>query len=265
MVDVSEDQDPLHYIVLEQESRRRRTTRLEIIDGTRTSGIGVPGSLAAFITRKGSGALDDVRRAALGDRAATDRLMARYGSAPVRPAPPPDNVYAQMVVDSDVFANIRYGGTDLSKGILLHRGVDLVAFSFPYNGGRLDAEGVTLVEFFRGDGADEFEGLVVQMSPPLTAAEQTALDALADEETIQNVGDSLSCSHTTYFVVGAAALFVMAGAAIVGVAVLVAVKAEDDATHLTDEQVRDLDPSASARELLAIRRRLLLEQQRRHS
>jgi hypothetical protein len=57
----------------------------------------------------------------------------------------------------------------------------------------------------------------------------------------------------------------MAGAAIVGVAVLVAVKAEDDATHLTDEQVRNLDPSASARELLAIRRQLLLEQQRRHS
>jgi hypothetical protein len=51
----------------------------------------------------------------------------------------------------------------------------------------------------------------------------------------------------------------------VGVAVLVAVKAEDDATHLTDEQVRNLDPSASARELLAIRRQLLLEQQRRHS
>ncbi|MGW0771771.1 hypothetical protein [Streptomyces sp. NPDC002676] len=110
---------------------------MEIIDGTCTSGIGAPGSLAAFVARKGSGALDDVRRAARGDRDSIDRLMAKYGSEPVQPEPPSETVYAQTLVDSDVFANIQYGGSDLSKGIFLHRGVDLVGFSFPYNGGRL--------------------------------------------------------------------------------------------------------------------------------
>src|SRR6201985_3949572 len=117
MVEVVENQDPFYYIVLEQESRRRRTTRLEIVDGTRTSGIGVPGSLAVFLTRKGSGALDDVRRAALGDRAATDRLMARYGSAPVQATTPPRNVYAQMGVGSQVFENLRYGGSGLRQDV----------------------------------------------------------------------------------------------------------------------------------------------------
>jgi hypothetical protein len=51
-----------------------------------------------------------------------------------------------MVVDSPVFASIAYGGEALSKGIFLPDGVDLVAFAFPYNGGRLDSNGCTLVE-----------------------------------------------------------------------------------------------------------------------
>lgn len=131
---VDGNQHPLYSTVLEQEARPQRTSRMEIIDGSGTSGIGAPGSLAVFVARKGSGVLDDVRAAARGNRDSVDRLMAKYGSEPARSAPLSDTVYAQMLVDSDVFASIRYGGTELSKGILLNRGVDLVAFSFPYKG-----------------------------------------------------------------------------------------------------------------------------------
>jgi hypothetical protein len=97
------------------------------------------------------------------------------------------------------------------------------------------------------------------MTPPQTAAERAALLKVPADDTARNVGANLVCAETTYFVATAAALFVMAGAALVVSALVVAVMAPTGPTLLSDAELATLDPSVSARKLLAARRRLLLE------
>lgn len=253
---------PFSVVAAEAAARPERYTELEVIDGS-ASKIGSPGSLSVFIARKGSGLLDEVRAASTGDAGAADRLVERYTTGgPLNPPPITHEAIAAAMADADVFADFSYGGKVLNRGLFLPSGVDMVATMFAYNGARIANDGCRLIEHYREGSDVELDGVVVQTAPPLTAAERAALAKLglaADEVTLDAGFD---CVSTTYWVVAAAAAIGFAAGTAATVAVLLiaaAAMAEDASEHLSDGDIADLDPSASAQKLLEIRRRLLRE------
>ncbi len=253
---------PFSVVEAEAEVRPVRHTQLEVIDGSAAK-IGSPGSLSVFIARKGSGVLDEVRAAAAGDTYAAERLVERYtAGGPLNPPPIPDEALAAAMASADVFADFSYGGDVLNRGIFLPPGVDMVAAMFAYNGGRLASNGCLIVEHYREGSDIELDGVVVQLAPPLTAAERAALMKLPADTREVTVDAGFDCVSTTYWVVAAAVAIGFAAGTAATVAVLLiaaAAMAEDASEHLSDKDIADLDPSASAQKLLEIRRRVLRE------
>ena len=252
----------------EAESRPIRVRPLEVIDNTPKSAdqlsiLGAPGTMTVFVAKKGARALDDVRAAVTkgGDQNIEKVRTHVRGRAPRR-KPVSDRQAAELMVCAPVFADIRYGGDVLNRGVFLPDGFDLVVVVLPYNGGRLARGGFSLAEHFQEGSDAALEGLVVQVSPPLTAAEKAALRQVPPDQRVANVGVAISC-RTTWWAVGFVA------ACLAGVAVLAAVEIfglaprPGNVVHLTEQELKKLGPAASARKLLAMRRELLRKQSSR--
>lgn len=249
--------NPFLPAIVEAQSRPVRVTKLEIIKGSNSSKIGSSGALTAFIARKGSGALEDVRAAVMGNSDAAKRVQERIKV----PQTTAVDGFVEMVIRAPVFADVRYGGDVLCRGMFLPEGADFAASIFPYNGGRLASGGFSLAEHYQESSDMALEGLVIEIPPPLTAAERAALNKVPADQRAMNVGAGIDCQTTWWaaatFAVGAATGFTVG--VLVTVAVTLAVSSLP-ADRLSEEDLAQLDPSASARKLLAIRRELLLKQ-----
>ncbi len=243
----------------ETQARPIRVTNLDVIDRSPLSDIGASGAITVFIARKGSGALDDVRVAVTEGSGYSQKVLDRLRGpteAPFAGFEISLPEFVQMVVRAPVFADVRYGGEVLNRGLFLPEGLDLAISVFPYNGGRLAREGFSLAEHYQ-EGTDvALEGLVVRASPPLTAAERAALDKVPEDQSVLNVGTALSCKTTWWAVAVMTAVRAIQATAAVTCFTIVAVQAS--AAPLSEAELAERGPAASARKLLAIRRDLLL-------
>ncbi len=251
--------------ILEAERRPIRISQVEVIDHTEQFrpdilSLGSPGTMTVFVGRKGTGAIEDVRDALARRGDITKVLLRLQRYTLVRS----DQALVELMIKQEIFADIRYGGEVLNRGIFLPEGFDLVLTVFPYNGGRLARDGFSLVEHYTEGSDGALTALVVQVSPALTGAERAALSLVPEDQLALNVGSALFCKHTTWWAVGVAAtaafgaaVAVTVGAA-VAIAALGAVVAPSEEVHLTSEEINQLGPAGSARTLLARRHELLL-------
>lgn len=253
MPTVQEPAGPFHAVVLETEKRPTRLTRLEIIDNTPASPsifptLGAPGTLTIFIGRKGTGAIDDVRAAIESGDKHLEKLKERFKGLKGNIAQNTDDL-AQKIAAAPVFADIHYGDEVLNKGIFIPEGSELAISVLPYNGGRLISDGFTLVEHYQQGSDIELEALAVRVAPPLTAAEKAALAKVPADQEAYNVGPSIWCDTTWWDIAYLAVSVTFA------VLCVVAPPSTDD--HISEAVLAKLDPTASAQQLLTLRRNLL--------
>jgi hypothetical protein len=251
--------DPFQRVLHESERRSTRKSQLDVVDvspspssSTETHLIGAPGAMTVFIGRKGTGAIDNLKSAIL--NANGDPNMIRDALQGVNGATSRGDQLADEMIESPVFADIRYAGEILNRGVHVSEGSRLSVAVFPYNGGRLVGDGFNLVEYYRPDSDVELEGVVVQVAPILTAAEKSALAKAPDDQSARNVGAGLWC-ETTWWDIAYLAVSVTAAVA----CAVLAVAPDEPEGHLPEEQLSSLDPASSAQQLLALRRKLLMQ------
>jgi hypothetical protein len=244
---------------LEVEKRPIRVTKIEVVksmlEAEPEAGLTFPGTVTVFVAPKRSGALDAVRSAATqgGEHVKALRERLKKQCFRRKEAMSPEE-FAKRLVREPVFADIRYGGTALTSGVFVPKGLDLVFMIFPYNGGRLAPDGLSLAEHFSVGSSAALEALAVRNEPPLTEAEKVALRSVPPDQLSRNLAVFDDC-HTTWWAV---AFFfgplVVAGALTLA-ATCAAALARDN--HINEREIRKLGPAASARALLTMRRKSL--------
>lgn len=242
-------------LIEETQTRLVRSTRLEIIERTPSlqdplSGIGVPGTLTIFITRKGSGRLDEVKAAVKeGGERASDLVKNLYSQTATRRGISIEVVrtiirginnggqvskliddlrnrpivskeasleeVAQQIIAQPVFGHIQYGSSVLAQYVFVPEGTDIYVMTLPYSGGRLAREGFKLVERYKEGSDAALEALVVRANPFLTTAEKAALSQVPSEN---HVGPDVWCRTTAWGIAAGAAGVGVAAAAAYGTA-----------------------------------------------
>ena len=243
--------DEFGPVIQEIQHREIKVTKLKVVKAPAQSGLS--GTMVVVLARAGSDVLPELR-AALKEGGARltkfhNRLLEQYRSA--QRTSREDAVKA--MVQAPVLADVRYGGNTLNSGIHVPQNIDCAVAIFPYNGGKLAAEGFELVQYPKAGAKDRLEGIVVETAPELSAVELAALRLVPASQLGRNVGVSVDC-ETTYWALA------FLGAGLLGIGLLgtpgsVVLGQE---THLTETQIKRLGPAASARELLALRREALL-------
>jgi hypothetical protein len=221
-----------------------------------------PGTVTVLIARKGSDDLNAFRKAAEQGGDAAAKLLERYTKQYRGQQPLTTEQLAKGLLGASVQADIRYAGSVINSGLFVPaQGQEVSGNRFPYNGGRLASEGFELVEYFEEGTKGELEGLVIVSAPPLSDAEKAALRLVPRDELTTSVGAfplkaKAKWCNTTWGAVGGAALFVAAGAMAYteAVACTVILVARDKA--LSDSDLKKLSPTASAAQILQVRRKV---------
>jgi len=251
---------------LEMEKRPIRVKKIEVLTyksgADPQSNLSFPGTATVFVARKGTKGLDQVRAAVEAGEEGVKTLRAAMEKQFNRVTNLTPEEYAAQIPKEPVFAGLRYGGSVLTSGIFLPKGLDLHYIVFPYNGGRLAAGGFSLAEHYKEGSKAELEALVVKTEPPLTPAERAALKLVPSDQLARNVAIFDDC-HTTWW---AAAFFfgplvvataVATGAYVTLTAAAAALVGLAKEQHLTDAKIQALGPAATARALLGLRRQAL--------
>jgi hypothetical protein len=239
--------------------RSVRTTKLKVVDGPARAGgtkrtLAAPGSITVLFARQGSRALKTLQQAAKdgGDAVQNvfeqvERQIAGRKQVSIEEA-------VKAMCREPVFAELRYGGATLVPHLFLTNGLDVGGVVMPYNGGALAREGFQWVEHVKDDLKAGLEAVVIKSNPPLTAAEKAALRLLPPDQRSLNVGTVLGCDTT-----GTAVAWVAAVVVLLLVALATSGCAAVTDKHIAEEVLKKLGPLASAREILRVRREMLMK------
>lgn len=250
-------------VIQEIQHREIQVTKLPVIK-VRAGHFGAPGTMTLLVARAGSRVLAELRAAIKEGEAGLEKFRKRLAEQYRNAHGAPREAVVKTMVNAPVLADVRYGGNTVSSGIFVPQNIDCAVAVFPYNGGPLSAEGFELVEYPKEGSTERLEGIVVETSPKLSAAEQAALQLVPASQLGRNVGASLDCD-TTWWAVGlvgaglatAATVGALAAAGVIGTAAVILFQMGREA-HLSETQIEKLGPAASARKLLALRREALL-------
>jgi hypothetical protein len=246
-------------LLQEIESRPMRARKLDVVEYKGQADVAnrplvPPGTVTFFLARAGSALLTRIREAAQQGRALEQDLSAlvyeQYeGRKPVSAAEAVAKISAQPVI-----AEIRYGGSTLITGAAVADGQELAVTAVPYNGGRFAREGFSLVERYKEGTSHKLEGFILASSPPLTEAEKAALQQVPEDQLELNVGQVHA--EALPFI---ATMMVVAETAVFAVAYTKTAwgRFSQSEEHISDAELQNLGPGASARKLLAIRRKIL--------
>ncbi|MFC7427063.1 hypothetical protein [Nocardia tengchongensis] len=252
------DQDTMLQLAADElATRALRYREIEILDYIPSQPDRVllcpAGSVRVFVTAEGDPLLRQVRDAAANSGGADIDLVENV----IRPrfegrtSLSPYQVW-RLLQRSPIFASIRYGGRTLATNVFPPDDLGMVVLDNPYNGGQLNPATLTLVEHRRDDAEGGLEAVALKCAPPLTPAERAALAQVPEDQLEGNITVEARCAHNGTFVVWAAL------AVTVAVICTAAVMAdEEQQQHLSDDQIQRLGPSATARELLDLRREAL--------
>ena len=207
-----------------------------------------PGAAVLFVGRPGSRALLDIRRAfATSDRDLMNAVARTIYENLVERQPTALDQGVQQFVESGSSIDLAYRGVALVSNVFLPEDLDVAAFPMPYTGGALEDSAFQLTVRFK-EGYDKawLDAVLVINEPELTEMERAALELVSGNEVGIEIGRAALCyaiTAITVFIVVAGATYACPG-----------VKSLD---HLDDETIRELTPSMTARELLALRRQAL--------
>ncbi len=242
-------------VLSEIANRSNRTTKLSVIDAPRQTGkerVTLPGTLTVYVGKKGTNAVDEVRSAfSKGPeqiQKLTTEIDRQIGSSHLGL----ETDLVRSMIREPVFADIVYGGAALNRGFFLPKGIDLFPIPLAYNGGQLAADGFTMVEHFKKGAEDSLEALIVRSGPSLTTAEKAALEMVPADQRTGNIATPDGWCDTTWWAVAVTVI----GAVKIAVAITVVMAAMEE-VHLSESDIEKLGPSASARELMALRQRVL--------
>lgn len=237
----------------EMEERELHYSPIEILDYVPSDPsrgvLAPPGSVTVYVSHRRAPILRRVREATKG-RSGLDTTLAAELSPIFRDRQRKTYYQAYRLLRSaESFATIRYGSRTLATNIFPPPGLDLVVLENPYNGGKLKPSELTLVEH-RVPGAEHgLEAVALRHIPPLTKAEQAALEQVPENQLEMNLTMHADCcdSWTDFAQVIIAVTF----------AVLSFAAWSPAQVELSAEEIQRLGPAASARRLLSFRRELL--------
>jgi hypothetical protein len=252
------DLKKLEAITDEIEGRQVRKQKISTLDYEPTyeadrHPLVYPGTVTAFISRKGAAVLAQIRAAVKASEpqrhVLAERLYAAYGGR----TPVTVDETVRQVTSADVIAEIRYGGATLVRPFIVPDELDVAVLVLPYTGGRLAAEGFTLAEFVKPDSTGALEAVIVVDRPKLTEVEQAALDLASDDQAEMSLGRVKP--EATPFILGVMLVVEFA-------VTYVACKAKGDSAAYNEralpaDVISEISPAATARELMALRRKAL--------
>jgi hypothetical protein len=151
-----------------------------------------------------------------------------------------------ILIVQPVFASVRYGDRTMAQSLVAPEAGDVCVVPMAYNGGYLASDSFKLVEHFLPDSDAQLEAIVVRHAPSLSPAERAALQAVPADQREWSIAQPMAC----YAITAVTVTLVLAGAtyACPGIAA---------PETLPEEEIKRIGPAATARRLLAIRRRIL--------
>lgn len=258
----------------EDEARATRTSPIEVTNlvigrDDRDQVLALPGTVTFYLGYRGSAAMATLRQLAQAPAAKPPAAdLKKLLALPPREKRVNEDEAVQAIRREPVLADIRYAGKTLVSRVLIAQKTKLTVAVCPYNGGRLNASSFSLVERVKEGRAEALDAVAIICAPPLTAAEQAAVDKVRAEESEMNIGVALSermCETIGLFLLG-----IVAGAA-VWAAVdhftnswngIIRNEAIFDPVDMKSTEIERRGPAGSARVLLQRRRRLLQQQRK---
>jgi hypothetical protein len=241
----------LRPVALEIEARASRATKIELLDyrpthQDYTGFLAKPGTVTLFVAQRHAEILGRIRRATTSaggeDRSIAADLAAKFNQ---RSMVSLEQAVATLTREP-VFASLRYGDRTLAQSLVAPEPDDVCVVPMAYNGGYLAENSFKLVEHVIPDSNAELEAVLVRHVPPLSLAERAALQAVPLDQREWSIAQPMAC----YAITAITVTLVLAGAtyACPGIA---------EPEPLPDREIKKIGPSATARKLLAIRRRIL--------
>jgi len=128
-------------------------------------------TVTLFLAKQGSDALSYVGEA-VQDESRAMALQERFFQEVAPRAPMTMAQAIAELVEQPVYAEVLYADLRLGDHLYVPPGMELIAFVFPYDGGKLNPEGFTLLQW--SSTGEQLEALVVHNAPPSTDAEREA-------------------------------------------------------------------------------------------
>ncbi|WP_026927432.1 hypothetical protein [Granulicoccus phenolivorans] len=210
----------------------------------------IEGSIMLFWARPGSDILGRLEEAyERGDQKTLQEVDEIIAGQLVDEPIPTMEAASAAVLSSPMHFDVRYGSKVLSRTLTLPEGAEICFVVFPYNGGNLDDSAFAIDQFHRVGETVEYPTLLVKVPPRLSAVEIEAINAVPADQVGINIGEASCCPAVTALVLIAVALATHAG-------IWQEMGDQMNRVTLTKEQIAQLGPMATARELVALRREI---------
>jgi len=236
--------------------RSIRTTKLEVIQYTPSDDaekwIALPGTINFIICSEGSSLLAEIRAHVADPNSDASHIKAELSRIGGAPRASIDEVL-HALQDSPVIFDVRHGAATLASSMYLLGDGDVYGITCPYNGGKFAPEGFTLVERPKEGATSSLTGFVLCFNPVLSPAEKAAVEQVPADQLELNTGFGFCTESYTGRVAFAVTLAATAAATVVGVGCA----AVANQNPISAEKIAELGPAATARELLAVRRKLI--------
>ncbi len=239
----------IQMVFAESERRAIRVTPLEVIqiepcEDNDSSAIIHPGSIVVVLAKHGGDWMQRIRRNPAGDTVAIEKLLLELKPGFEHRERMNLDVAVRAAITSSVLTDIRSGSKPLANNIPVFKDPGVTVLTFPYNGGPLPKAGFTLVQKYKNE--ESIEGIAIVRPPKLSPIEKAAMEKLRDWELELNVGPPSLCWALTAVTI----------AATVVLATSFCPKKRKLQTSIPP-LIEPLDPTATAVELLARRRRMI--------
>ncbi len=239
----------------DKRSRAKRTTVPELfVHGEDVpSSLASPGTAVVLVAKKGDALLARVRQALeQGDAASLARAGASVGEyfRSRRPGAGRPEEAVQRLREEPVYAELRCGSKVLAGCLAATDENPLGGVILPYAGGSLRQADLTCIEYASRPGAGELEVLVVAREPMLSPIERAAMEKVATSDTAMLLGPAEPAIWPAV-IIAVVAMTLTGTACIDGSRDMAAIQLEDG-------RVGALGATGSARELLELRREVLL-------
>lgn len=151
----------------------------------------VKGSVMMFSAKRGHGILRQLEQAyTSGDRAALQSLSRIVDEDVSRRRVVPVSTAVDLLIEAPSYFDLLYDNKQLANNVGLVNGLEYGSMLFPWNGGRLNPEDFTIVEYTKPFAGPDFETLLVLTEPDLTQIEREALEAVPEDRLGLNIGST---------------------------------------------------------------------------
>jgi hypothetical protein len=252
--------ESFHKIDAEKRRREVRCGRIKVVDYQVVDAALLPffppGSITIFTADPAEQFLGDLAKAIVTpDRKQLSHLAGIIDRQYRARKPLSLGEATEAIIEAPCYAEVLYDRRPLVPVAALPLGMPFAVTQLPYTGGPLDPELFDLLQYRRTDSREELSGLAVVNRPPLSEAEAAAFRHVPEERRGIHIGEQVTFLPTIGYalLVGAAWYFTFVApenpdALLDGLSRL----------HLPEREIKELGPTLSTRQLLAMRSDLLL-------